>query len=270
MEKTIVNVAKATMALGADVATEFPVLLLQNAVVILFLLGAGVTLVVLRGAFLLSLPFIRNHAEIVALFVNIVVSTFEVVVDAFAVVWDGFAGILNVVSTLAGGDLDTPNIPVAFDNPLDGAVSASDVVGAATYVQEHCAEYDNVYTVGGDAVKLYVSEPVCDVARFMYPVEWLHGPFALVSPLYFGGADPNGDNCQADNGHTKTMSTVCCSIGAGYILLEAVLPLFLAVLLLIAIGKPLARMAWNGVVLTGEAAERALVLVFKTLDYLEV
>ena len=104
----------------------------------------------------------------------------------------------------------------------------------------------------------------------MYPVEWLRGPLALVSPLYFGSADPNGDNCEGDDGHTKTVSAICCSIGTGYILLEAVLPIFLLVLLLIATGRPLVLIAWNGVVLGGELVERALVRLFETLDYLEV
>ena len=119
MERTIAGVVKATMSLGVDIATEFPVLLLQNVVVILFLFVGGVGLVALRAAFLFSLPFIAAHSGLVALLVNALIMVTELAVDAFAIVWDGFASVIDVVAAIAGDDLDVPQIDVVFKNPLD-------------------------------------------------------------------------------------------------------------------------------------------------------
>jgi hypothetical protein len=270
MERTGVNIVKAALSLGADIATELPILLLQNVVVIVFLFAAGTWLILARLAFFLSLPFIRHHSTIIAFLVNAIITVVELIVEAFEIVWDGFASVTNIVSTIFDTDLDVPTIDVKFKNPLDGTVSAADIVTFVQYVHDVCASYDNVYTVGGDAVKLYVAEPVCDATRFMYPVEWLRKPFAVVSPLYFGSADPNGGNCENNSGHAKTLSAVCCGIGAGYIILEAILPLFLVILILIAIGKPLLRIGWNGLILFGEVVGKTGLHVFELLEYFEV
>lgn len=271
MEKPTEHLAAGTLALGAKLVTAFPLLVLQQLALLVTLFAVGVGLVLLRQAFFYSAPWILVHSQLVALLVNGVVDFAEIAVDAFGVVWDGFADVINAVSSVIPGDgLDVPRLHVLFKNPLSSAVSAADIRRGIVYAQTTCAPYDNVYAVGGDALKLAVGEDACALARFLYPVAWLRPALALLGGLYFGGADPNGDNCRDVDGHPKELSAVCCGLGAGYVILEALLPGFLALLLLISVGGAIARTAGEALVAIAAVGRRGTLLAFDILDRLGV
>lgn len=271
MEKAAERLVAGTLALGVALVTAFPLLVLQQLALFLALFAAGAGLVLLRQAFFYSAPWILVHSQLVALLVNGVVDFAEITVDAFSVVWDGFADVINAVSSVIPGDaLDVPRLHVLFNNPLSSAVSAADIQRGVRYAQVTCAPYDNVYAIGGDALKLAVGEDVCALARFLHPVAWLRPVLAPLDGLYFGSADPNGDNCRDVDGHSKGLSAVCCGLGAGYVILEALLPGFLVVLLLLSIGGTVARAASAGLVAVVAVAQRGMLLALNVLDRLGV
>lgn len=262
-------VAKAAVAIGADLATAFPLILLQQGVLILVLLAAGVGLVLLRQAFFFSAPWILQHTQLVAFLVNALIDFAEIAVDAFVIVWDAFADVVNVISAL-DSSLDVPLLKVPFTDPFSSPITAAAVQRGVRYAQEVCATYDNVYTIGGSALKLALASSVCDVARFLHPVAWLQPAVLLLEPLYFGDANPNGGNCDGNEGHSQQLSAVCCGLGAGFILLEAVIPIYIGLLLLLCIGKALAVLVWDLVVLVGVTVGTTVATAFKLLDRIDV
>lgn len=230
------HVVEGAVGFAMCLALSFPAKLLLFSVIIFELVAAGLVLVLARWLFFFILPALIAFAApltILVEFFELIIVTFIdaaiSVVDAIIAIADFFSGKpTNNMVHFVGFKLFT----------------VAEVKDELIFIMENCKHDTDAYTVIGNTVRRAAQLPVCSAVRFVYPSEWLYtATNGLLGWLFVGSADPS--NAMADVGTdanceyvptTGYIPAVCASFGAGYVILEIVLPFFLAVLLHSAVG----------------------------------
>jgi hypothetical protein len=262
VEKALAYAVEGAIVFATGLAVTLPVLLTLEHMVILMLFGGGVALVVLRWLFLWTAPWMAAHSPIVAFVINAVVDFCRLAWLFFAVLEDALSDLLSGVENIAdalGADIHVtlPKLQPKFDSTA--AVSARQIHEVLTNIVETCHPYDEAWKVIYEVAKAGGSTYACSVVRYVYPVPWLRAiAEPVLAPFYDGSADPftthdAAANCIAADATHPSVSIVCSGIGAGYVVLEVLVPLLLAAIVVVAL--------WKGVKALLYAALEAVVAI---------
>lgn len=272
--RAITKAVDGAIVFGTGLVVTLPVLVVLEHTVLLALFAGGVGLIVLRWLFLWTSPWMAAHSTFVAFVVNAVVDFCRLAWLFFSVLEDSLSDILKAISDLAddlGADIniDLPKLQPKFD--VTAAVSARQVHETLTTIVETCHPYDDAYTVIGRVIKSQAGGYTCAVVRYVYPVNWMRAVLEpLLSPFYDGSADPfsthdNEANCLAASGESASVSIICSSLGAGYVVIEVLLPLLLFAILVVAIWDGVRKLVVGTIELAGETT---VLLIEKTDEFL--
>lgn len=202
-------------ALAEDVGSGVEVIVTAPSqfVPLIWTIGIGLSLILLRGFFIEACPTLADNSVAVAVFIDAI--TFRL-----AFLWRKVALALEVLSLATGhGDIvsqwieavDPHNLKVFFIN---------------TSIE--CQPYDNLSSVMRGIFRSFAGTAVCPVLRYIYPQTTLYD----VSNFVFGwmsfDPDPLSNNCK----NSDSDLPVCLSLGVGYIVLEVLVPMILIALLL--------------------------------------
>ena len=236
------------------------------------LFGIALLLIAARELFLESIPLAKESTSFVADLWSVVVMAFEVLHPFVTLVLDALDDVAEFLDTIGGPDftgvLDAFRSLFAVPDDISERVMNNWLQN----VLDTCVSYDDPWLVIVNLVKFRTHSYACAVARFWYPVPWVH---AMVDPVmslvYSGASDPIVDhyavpghhNCEHSVGEGAPVDVTCAVIAAGFVLLEVVLPVLGALLLLVWCGRPLARIVWAVMMIALILVSVPIVYVFK-------
>jgi hypothetical protein len=198
-------------------------------------------MIVLRFIVMLACPEIAHHAKTYATIINflfgIVESAFEIITVKNALNLLGFATDAETSPEELVQELATVSVPytaliIHFKNLLGGVnwhtFSTTDIQTFFSRLPVECAAYDNIQEVFLFPAKALASPAVCPLVRFTWPVDWLYSASTTLLGWLSWDADPTGNNCVPKD--TDPYAWVCVGLGAGYIIIDILLPLLLFML----------------------------------------
>ena len=210
-------------------ASSIPVVLIENATLILIVLVLGTGLIFTRYTIIMFAPAIGDNAvfwtgvldgtlDILELFVIILKINIEVIIAAFEI--------------LAG---KAPHIDKPQFTPFN--LNATEFAAITHEISYSCRDYDTLAMIIGTITRRGLSPFVCPLVRYTYPLRTIFPVLATAagwltydaSPWPFGGKDlSEPGNCEySDEGY----DVMCAAIGAGFVIIEVVLPIFIFVIL---------------------------------------
>lgn len=223
------------------ITESLPSVLLANFTLIAIVVSVGIGMIVLRFVVMLACPAIARHAKTYAHIINFL---FGVAGEAFSLIT--IKNALNLLGFLTDAEASpievvqeatTVAAPYAlgiahFKNLLHGVnwhtFSTDDIQTFFSRLPVECAAYDNIQAVFLFPAKALASPAVCPVVRFTWPVDWLYSASTTLLGWLSWDADPTGNNCVPRD--TDPYAWVCVGLGAGYIIIDILLPLLLFML----------------------------------------
>ena len=230
--------------------------IIKSGWALIFLLGNGLLLVYARSRLIAS------------------ADGFAVVVPA---VLEGFNFLIKTVDTLIGtvgamgaaltNLINQKDVADGISGTLFKTIPLIDTESVAQWLREvpsQCAPYTSSTTVIDGLVRHSASPSVCPAMRRLYVVDWLYPWVYPIVDFFALSYDPtppfigSENNCEPPG---KPPRWECLVIGAGYVVLELVLPLLLFSIAFSALGKPALRLVYAILVLT-------FMIVVRTLEAL--
>lgn len=240
----------AAFALGAGIFVVLPSLLLLESMVFQYLFAVGVGGIVSRLLFLWMAPFLAKHSVTVAFILNAVLifcqAAFEFILAIIVVVSDAFDLLSDALSTFGVHLGHAPDLSKDVDFSHLYTVSKSAVHDELSYIVDTCGPYDEAWAVIYKATKQLTHSRACATVRFFWPLPWLRDFFDFwLRPFYDGSANPidthnHPANCDAAT-DDYSISLLCSGLGFGYVVVEVLVPLLLAIIVLIALASGLRR-----------------------------
>jgi hypothetical protein len=223
------------------ITESLPSVLLANFTLIATVAAVGVGMIVLRFIVMLACPEIAHHAKTYATIINFL---FGIVGKAFEIIT--IKNAINLLGFLTDAETSPEELVqeavevatpyaigiVHFKNLFHGVnwhtFSTTDIQTFFTRLPVECAAYDNIQAVFLFPAKALASPTVCPLVRFTWPVEWLYSVSTTLLGWLSWDADPTGNNCVPRD--TDPYAWVCVGLGAGYIIIDILLPLLLFML----------------------------------------
>lgn len=263
LEEELDNVLFSLLAITAGFLQLVPEII-KNGWAIIFLLGNGLLLVYARSRLIAS-------ADGFAVVVPAVLEGFNFLIKTV----DGLIGTVGAMGTVVSNLVNQKNVADGVSGTLFKKIPVIDTESVAQWLREvpgQCAPYTSSTSVIDGLVRHSASPSVCPAMRRLYVVDWLYpwvypivDFFALTydpTPPYTGSEN----NCEPPG---KPPRWECLLIGAGYVVLELVLPLLLFSIVFSALGKPLLDLLWSLLVLafmgTFHVLNNSAILVGETL-----
>jgi len=213
---------------------QIPAYLILFAPVIQGLLAVGVALIVIRVAFLWMIPQLISASTLVAFGVNWAIDALEVFE---VIVADTVDIILDIIDVL------TFSKP---DHIVSASIKWSDISSAQiqtflSTVSTACRPYDSIVPILNATIKMAASVSVCPVIRSVQPMPIVSSVAGALLGWMSYGWDPNPgeNNCKSDHDANVIL---CSTFGAGYIVLEMLLPMMIGAILLVSMGSSIARL----------------------------
>lgn len=233
-QRALKNVLDGAILTGTGLAVNFPAKLLLFCTVIAELVLVGLALVILRWFFFLTLPTLIQFCVPLTALIDFFMTFIVIFIDAAIAVVDV---IIALIEAFTGHATNNMVHFVGFT-----LFTVDQVRDELIYILDTCEPYNDAYTVIGNAIQQAAHVPVCSATRFVYPVQWLYNPVNnMMGWMFAGSAIPDSacgtaiSNCNAPL-PSGAISGICVGIGAGYIILELILPIFILILLHSAIG----------------------------------
>ena len=213
-ESAIVHVVVAALSVAEGIA-KFAFLLTVFVWQLIFLLGIGVALVLMREGFMYAIPFLLKHADIIVDIINIGIIALIAFSDAVIFAYDYIAEVVD----LFGGKWPVID-PWAFTT-----LTKSEYKHALTFISTECAPYNALVPIYQTAVLPYVSEYTCPYARLAIPAVGKDFVLQFTDTLT---ADPSPyeNNCDVEFPTTTTLA-VCVPLASGYFISEILFPLMI-------------------------------------------
>ena len=240
LRRAVAKVERNAMQI-VTITESLPSVLLANFTLIAIVVSVGVGMIVLRFIVMLACPEIARHAKTYATVINFL---FGVAGEAFSLIT--IKNIINLLGFLTDAESSpielaqetaTVAAPYAlgiahFKNLFHGVnwhtFSTDDIQTFFSRLPVECAAYDNIQEVFLFPAKALASPAVCPLIRFTWPVEWLYSASTTLLGWLSWDADPTGNNCVPRD--TDPYAWVCVGLGAGYIIIDILLPLLLFML----------------------------------------
>lgn len=224
---------------AAEAVVETPAALFAILEPAIWCAGIGGGLLFLRWFFLESAPDLADTAVLVTVFVDSITT-------AIGVIGAAVTTIISIGHLLFGGKVAPPVVHFVEFTPtqIKAFLSAAPVV---------CQRYGSVGTVLGGIIVAASGNAVCPILRYLYPIAWLN-PIATATIGWMAtGPDPEGNNCAPEPDDEATIA-FCLGLGAGYIILEVLLPLLL-VAIVFKVGIPALKLAVHSVFALAEISQ---------------
>lgn len=238
------------------------------------LIGLAIILIALREFFLESIPVLKLLSGIMSFAWNLVVS-------ALAFVHPVVEGLFDLLDDIAEAieDIGGPDFSGYFDafRSLFGVpdkVSAGEIKAWLQNILDTCVGYDDAWGVIIRLVHYNTHADACALARYVYPVPWL---YAILDPplrlFYSGASDPVVDhyaipghhNCENTVGDGEPLDVTCSALGAGFVLLDVVLPVLAGLLLLVWTGRQLVCIVFSTISLLWLFISNAIAMALKRI-----
>ena len=250
-----VTILEGFLKMGIGLAMILPEALMFTSDVFGLIWVVGICMIAFRELVIYAAPLVEAQVAILVVVLDIIITFAQIV---YTIVDD----IIEIIKILSGstGHFGKPHF-VEFD--------PGDAIDEIQHLHDTCAPYNNPFTMLEDVILYYSHKPTCYLARYLYPVDWVYN-FAnpVLSMFYKGSADPivsenpNLDvNCRANNLY-DTVPWDCMALGAGFFLIEILIPLLLFLIILFCI--------WGGLwdVIKG-GVEAFFLAVYITLHAIE-
>lgn len=216
--------AKLAAAAGGLLAavSELPGKIIQNGLIIWTFVLIGIYLVLARYLFMEFAPWGARHAKLTADFVNILMDIIWAMFEAIRVV---IAAIVALVRFIEG----KPKKHFTVQSPPH-KISAEQMRHFLLTVPVECHDFTWASTeLLVWPLRRLLSPSVCPVLRYLWPVPAL---FGMADPvLGWLSEDPTpvtgGNNCKEPPG----TDWICVGFGAGYLVLEIIVPLLIFLLI---------------------------------------
>lgn len=212
-------VAAALAVLSA--AADLPVVFLNGGVLLILIAVTGSALVMARFLVIEYAPWFGHHSKAMAHLLDVELDLIEVAVDVVRVAVEVVFAAVDLLS----GKKPHFTAPKWHENVIDPA----ELVAITHELSYGCRNFDSFDTIVVATTTQLASPFVCPIIRHTYPVQ---GAFnAITSFSSFLSYDPTpppfGGNCEPpDSG----VDPACIAFGAGYILLELILPIYIILL----------------------------------------
>jgi hypothetical protein len=261
--KGLTNTVEGAIGLAVALVVSFPAKLLLFGVLLLYLLGLGLILIVVRYLFMLLLPTLIQFAVPLTALIDY----FEIIIVAFV---DAAIGVVNsiieIIDVLSGKSTNNMVHYVGFK-----LFTVDQVRSELKFILENCMYDTDAFKVLGNVALSVTQKPVCSAMRYVYPSRWLYAASVSIAGwLYEGSAVPDVSPSHDDNANcgfhvaSGYIPPVCAALGSGYVLVEMVVPLYLLIILHSAIGVTLWVFLWGALQL-GYVAVKAAVALLEVL-----
>ena len=222
-----------------------------------FTIGAGgLTLVVMRGAFIELIPFLISIAVPACDLLNAFLIAFGIVEEGAIVVINVVIGLISIF------DHRLHHIkPAKFHQ-----ISYHEYVRDLRIIGKECVPIDSTYAIAEQFVPSFLSDSLCPVYRAMWPLPYDIAQ-TLYQPMSAVVADPTpypGNNC--DRNETARHGLLCAGIGVGYPVVEVVLPTVIIGIFILSSGGPFFAMIVEIIVLVYRLVQEAGKLAAKAIE----
>ncbi|WP_341246928.1 hypothetical protein [Nereida ignava] len=238
------------------------------------LFGIALLLIAMRELFLESIPLAKESTTFVADLWLVVVEAFKFIHPVVKAVLDVLTDVAEFLDSIGGPDFTSILDVFRSLFAVPDEISDKEMNDWLQNILDTCVGYDDPWFVIASLIKFRTHAYACAVARFWYPVPWVH---AIIDPVlrlvYSGASDPIVDhyavpghhNCEHSVGGGAPVDVTCAIIAAGFVLLEVILPVLAGLLLLVWCGRPLGRIVWAVLTIAYILASVPLSYVFKLL-----
>ena len=245
------------------VSFEFPRAIVEHSHSLVIILVFTVLFILAQELFLWSCPALITFAAPITLFLDMLFLYLDFLETILAIGWDVIAEIIDHIpgldqlvhlKPLPVWPFTTPNGVLALPSP-------SGVKSWLVETHQECGGpgFFNAYQILNYAFASITGNEVCAFVRYLYPVPWLYDLFNfLLGPFFIGSAKPfagpalNDDNCllAKDPLVSQLPEKTCIILGTGWIMLEIVIPFYIAIIFLARCGLPIWHLFTTVVVYT--------------------
>lgn len=213
---------------------RFPNLIFRLVSLIIFLLILSVVLIYLQEFFLLSIPFLSDHAKFLAFVVN---TLFFFLTQIGNVVIGGFDAVHEVLKIFHVTLGSFQPWPIKGIKDVD----ATTIRNTLTTLHQECGKpaFFNAYDIIPKLFHATTENYFCALTRFTYPVPWLYAfTSTTLGWTYDGSAKPvwgytnTNQNCQQSVDGDVVVYPVCVALASGWIILEILIPLLFITIVL--------------------------------------
>jgi len=240
------RLAKGTLkhaeTLAQASSTKLLGLYCRHAALLFFVFVLGALLLYARKGIFWLIPQLIEQVIPVTVSMDLLLSYFSI--ESF-VVSEAWHIISDVVKVVTAGRSDIPVLG-ASPNLKFYTFSPREVKTALNTFSTTCSNYDSVASVMGRSIRVFMGSYICPVLRYIYPVRWLYD--AAHALLGWASPDPTPAGFDGENNCAEDpldFSWVCAAVGTGYIILEVLLPIFIALVFLEAVFVPLVRVLFD-------------------------
>lgn len=263
-------------------------LLLPNAWGIMYLALIGAGLVLAREAFLALIPALLKSSKVVTFVINAIMFAVGLVISSIMIAIDL---IETIIAALEG---NSHKFKPMKDLLFPHEIHDKDVRRVLNRISHTCPKYGSLPAIWDHVAKETMSDSVCPLIRVTYPL----GPNTIFKAtrktLGWLSYDPHpypGNNCESN---AETPDYVCvgayrfitkgagvfpqrfpnlirprlAGLGAGFILLEVILPLLIGSVFLYTTFSPIRKFFWSGFLLFELAAKWALKRVLAVIKFI--
>lgn len=247
------DVTDALLEIAVGFLQLFPEIL-KNGWALIFLLGNGLLLVYARSRLIAS-------ADGFAVVIPAVLEGFNLLIKTV----DTLIGTVGTMGAALTNLINQKDVADGIDGTLFKTIPIINTDRVAQWLREvpgECAPYTSSTSVIDGLVRHSASRSVCPAMRRLYVVDWLYPWVYPIVDFFALSYDPTPPFVGSENNCAepeKPPRWECLVIGAGYVVLELVLPLLLFSIAFSALGKPLLRLIYALLVL-------AFMMVVRTLE----
>ena len=208
----------------------------------------GILLLVLRRLILWAAPFMARNIVATTVIIN---GLWEVIRDIVYVMQGVVLGIFDILNAAHRVVPFFPEIKAhaIMGKPKDFEdLSPTQIRRALNQIQKECPAYNSISAISGHITRQTLNQYVCPIVRAAKPLGWVgDATETIFSPFSYDATPFPGDR-----GHTKNtncegpddqdVAWVCVALGAGYVVLEILIPLMIAGIVLYSTGGSLFRL----------------------------
>lgn len=180
--------------------------------------GVAIAWIGLRWLVIVSVPIILDISGPLTAVIDLLVVTFRVFYNGVSLALQALISAVNVIKTIlfiGGSPLHDPAPPDTLRTITDAQFRA-----ALQQIPQVCPHYNNANIIIQTLFRLALHTPVCITRRYLWPLTWLYDSLEWWSYFYFGSAEPNPNdpdaNCNARAG-LDTIDFICMGLGGGFV-----------------------------------------------------
>lgn len=236
--------------LARALTSGFPRAIVEHSHSLLIIIVLTVLFILAQETFLWACPELIVFSAPIALFLDMVFLYLDFLADILAAGWDIIALVIDKIPGLNAHLKPLPVWPFTTSKGVFALPSPSGVKAWLVRVHAECGGpgFFNAYTTLNYAFATINGNSVCAFVRYLYPVPALFNFFNFfLGPFFIGSAVPNpapaltDENCLLAKNPLEAQlpEPTCIVLGTGWIMLEVVIPFYIAIIFLAQCGYPI-------------------------------